>query len=196
MYIWFVFSSIHKVSKTPLFLIAVFLITWGFNKSIGIFGIAAVLASYWLKHLVLQDICRRKVYKHKESFIQHFKTVYKKNGEEHFYFLLSNAQGIFYTNYTHTVTFLNYTVKAVLILLSFYFLWISDWLSLIASIIIVIFIRIFSLKHLHFHKHVYRILQSDEDAYQDLYTSINEYFTFLNKKIEEENNTKHPSTNN
>lgn len=195
MYIWFIFSSFRIVSKWPLFLIAVFFVACGFNKSIGIIGIGTVLAYYWLKHLVLQDICRQKVYKHKESFIQHFKNFHEKKGEEHFNFLYLNAQGIFNTNYTQTVTFLNYTAKAGLILLSFYFLWNSDWLSLILSLIIVISVRLFSSKHLQFHKHVYRTLQSGEDAYQGLFISINQYFTFLNNKIEEENSTKHSSTN-
>jgi hypothetical protein len=186
MYIWFAASSFGKVNKILLATIGVLFITWGFNKWVGMLGITTTLAFCWLQHLKSQRVTREDIQKQKESIIAHYDNLYEEMGKAHYKFLYDNAQFILHTNNTLTVTFINYTVKLGLVIISLYSVWNSDWISLIACIILVISTRWFSAKQLRFHKYIFGALESGGNAMDELTELIQSYLDFLNSKNEDD----------
>lgn len=171
------------IPKTSLLLICVIFIAWGFNKFVGIFGLTTVLTFYWLQYLKLRRVFRKKVKKHKEGIIAYFDNFNGKQGEEHFDYLYSNAQNILDITSTLTITFINNIVKAVLIFMSFYFMWNSDWISLSACIIIGVSTALFSSKYLQYYKYLIRSIKSEEGASDEMLATLTRYADFLDMKI-------------
>ena len=183
LYIWFAASFFRKVNKIVLATVVVLFIAWVFNPWVGILGITTLLAFFWLRHLKSQRHIRKKIRKKKEFIVAHYENVHENSGEKFYSFLYETAQSILHTHHTITITFMNYVVKLGLIIISLYFVWISDWISIIACIVLFILIRSFSSRQLRFHKYIFHTLEAGESRMDSFTEIIESYVIILRTKI-------------
>lgn len=171
------------VPKTLLLLIGVLFISWGFNKFVGIIGLIVVLTYYWREYLKSRRVTRMKIKGHKENIISRFENFNGKTGAEHFDYLYSYAQNLLHFKSFLTLTYTNFTVQAGVIIMSFFFITTSDWISLTACIIIGLSTTLFSLKYLRYFRYIIGVAKLGRDASDEMMSDLDGYVEFFAEEM-------------